>query len=111
MNLLETPVQKLVRLKASLRGMKLFRNNVGAYKLPSGKWLHYGLKNGSGDLIGWESVIITQEMVGKTIARFTSIETKRSKGGTLEEDQINWMKQVNAAGGNAIVARSPDDVV
>lgn len=63
---------------------------------------------GAADLCGWTTVEVTPAMVGKRVAVFTSIETKRTKGGRTSGDQINWMEQVQKAGGIAGVANSPE---
>lgn len=63
---------------------------------------------GACDLPGWTEVVVTQEMVGHTIAVFTSIETKRTKGGKPTDDQKNWRDQVWGAGGIAGIANSVD---
>lgn len=75
--------------------------------------LGFGLPNGdplvgASDLCGWTPVVITPEMVGKTVPVFTAIETKRSKGGKASDAQINFVQQVTAAGGIAGVANSPE---
>lgn len=63
---------------------------------------------GAADLPGWTTVRITPEMVGHDIAVFTSVETKRTKGGRTSPEQVNWMKQVQRAGGIAGIANSVD---
>lgn len=63
---------------------------------------------GTSDLIGWTRVLITADMVGATCAVFTAIETKKSKGGKTSDDQLNFIAQVQKAGGIAGVANSPD---
>jgi hypothetical protein len=63
---------------------------------------------GACDLPGWTTVTITPEMVGRQVAVFTSIETKRTKGGKASEEQINWCQQVDKAGGIAGIANSPE---
>jgi hypothetical protein len=97
----ETPLMREIRLAAPAH-VRLFRNNVGAFEWDLGKWLHYGLCKGSSDLIGW-----TQQD-GKAI--FTAVETK-GKRGRLTQDQENFLYQVEAAGGIAIVARSVDEAL
>jgi hypothetical protein len=67
-----------------------------------------GLFPGSGDLIGWRTITITPDMVGKPIAQFLSIEVK-TPTGRVRPDQRNWLDQINAAGGLAIIARSVTD--
>lgn len=73
--------------------------------------LGFGMPNGDPvkgacDLPGWTEIEVTPAMVGHKIAVFTSIETKRTKGGSTSDDQKNWMKQVRSAGGIAGVANS-----
>jgi hypothetical protein len=83
-----TPEQKAsqnVRLQASRWGAKLFRNNSGVLKNPSGIPVRFGLGNESeklnkkfksSDYIGFMPIKITQEMVGKTVAVFMAPEVK-----------------------------------
>ncbi len=78
----------------------IFRNNIGFDKLNKVK---YGLKKGSGDWIGWQTIVITPDMVGKKIARFASVETKAESD--MSEDQFKWHNAVIAAGGISIIAR------
>ena len=61
---------------------------------------------GVSDLNGWTSIVITPEMVGQTGAVFTSIETKRSRGGVTSVAQSNWIGNITRAGGIAFVANS-----
>lgn len=63
---------------------------------------------GASDLNGWTTVEITPEMVGKRVAVYTAIETKRTKGGRTSDVQANWCDQINAAGGIAGVANSEE---
>lgn len=114
-----------------VRGVKLFRNNVAqawvgkgftlkpgqTYRAQGGERvimdprpLHAGLVKGSGDGIGWRTITITPDMVGKPIAQFLSIETK-TRGGQIRPEQATWAKNVHAAGGKAIIARSAEQAV
>jgi len=53
----ETGIQQDIRLAlGSCPSIKMFRNNVGAYKDPTGRVIRYGLFVGSADLIGWRTV-------------------------------------------------------
>lgn len=82
----EAEVQAEVRLKTSQdHGVVLWRNNVGAFQSKTGTWVRVGLANDSkqmnavlksADLIGWTPIEITPDMVGQTVAVFTSIEVK-----------------------------------
>lgn len=72
--------------------------------------LHAGLLKGSGDLIGWRSVVIGPEMVGQTVAVFVSLEAKEGTGRS-SPDQVNWRTQIQQAGGIAAEVRSVEDAV
>lgn len=61
---------------------------------------------GAGDLQGWTRVEITPEMVGKTVAVYTSIECKREKGGRTSTEQANWAELITRSGGIGIIANS-----
>lgn len=100
----ESEVQKRVRLRYSETGHVLFRNNVGKLQDPRGRWVTFGLHVGSSDLIGWRSVVITPEMVGRTIAQFVSVEVK-AKRGQVRTEQAHWLATVAKAGGIAVVER------
>ena len=64
---------------------------------------------GQSDLLGWHSVVVTQEMVGTKVAVVTGIETKRTKGGHKREGQINFANQLEIAGGISGFASSPEE--
>lgn len=68
------------------------------------KLITFGFEPGSGDLTGWTPIVITQDMVGKTLAVFTSFEGK-SENDTIKQDQIDWAKKVRKAGGIAKIFR------
>lgn len=105
----ESTILKKCMMKASELGMRVFRNNVGLARQPNGQVIKYGLANGSSDLIGWMPITITADMVGKKVAQFVAIETKSSRGRATDA-QINFLKQVDEAGGVAILAKSEKDV-
>jgi hypothetical protein len=88
--------------------VRLWRNNTGAYPLPGGGWLRYGLCPGSADFVGLHSVVITPGMVGKRVAVFFALETKAPKG-VLEPHQERWLNEIKDAGGIAGVARSAEE--
>lgn len=82
----EDSVSKDIRFQTSNEcGTKLFRNNVGAFQSKTGAWVRYGLANESkamnshvksSDFIGFTPVVVTEQMVGSTVAVFTAIEAK-----------------------------------
>lgn len=106
----ETNLLQSIRLACSTRTTKLFRNNNGKLQDKTGRWVTFGLFPGSGDLIGWKSVVVTPDMVGQRIAQFVSLEVKAPRGHSTE-DQINWRESAKAAGGIAAEVRSPDDAL
>ena len=117
--MLEKGVANEVLLAMSARGTRLMRNNVasawigdvtrladGSILIRNPRILHAGLCKGSSDYIGWHPLVITPEMVGKTFAIYSAVETKKSKGGRVTPEQRNFIEQVRLAGGMAGVANS-----
>lgn len=111
-----------IRLEAAKRGIFLWRNNVGACKTEDGRFIRFGLANDSekvndvlksADLIGIRPLIITQEMVGKKIGVFTSVEVKKyaheltAKSGRIV-GQKNWKDLIARNGGVAIITNTLD---
>lgn len=103
----ELAVQNTIRLAVGRGATRLFRNNTGALKDPSGRLVRYGLCKGSSDLIGYRTITITPDMVGQQVAVFAAIEVKDRGAPTPE--QLQFIAQVQAAGGLAGVARSVAD--
>lgn len=66
-------------------------------------------QEGSSDLIGWYSVTITTDMVGKRIAIFTAFEIKTA-AGKVSPEQANFIKQVAENGGISAILRDKSDV-
>jgi len=110
----EEAVQVRIRLEASQKGLRLFRNNVGVLQDARGVPLRYGLANESkqqntilksSDLIGIRPIVVTQDMVGKTIGQFVAREVKQGswvyKGNQHEQAQLNFLGLINALGGDA----------
>lgn len=105
----ETAILRKILIRASELGARLFRNQVGVYELKDGRYLTSGLCVGSSDLIGWTLITVTPDMVGKTVAVFTAIETKAPKKHATEA-QSRFIDAVTFAGGIAGVAHSVEDV-
>ena len=101
----EQTIQQHIRLACSIGSCRLFRNNTGTLRDINGRPVSFGLCKGSADLIGWTTRTITPEMVGQTVAIFTSIEVKAATG-RIRPEQQQWLNAVAAAGGIAGIARS-----
>lgn len=122
---------KTIWAALSEAGATVFRNNVALAAVGKITWikqagtcrvlpgdavvrnarvLHAGLFKGSGDLIGWTEVVVTPEMVGKTVAIFTSVEAKDGTGKSSTE-QRTWRDNVVKAGGFAGEARCEVDAL
>lgn len=120
---LEDEIYQKILLETPKHGVTLWRNNCGAFKDSTGRWLRFGLANiskkaskffRSSDGIGFTEIIITPEMIGKKIAVFTAIETKEStwnpnkKLDEREVAQKNYIDYVLMRGGFAGFANSVD---
>lgn len=108
-----------------LRTTKIFRNNVGtAWQgqrvtirgvpphytiLKDARPVHFGLCEGSSDLIGWTEIIVTPDMIGKKICMFTALEVKGAHGGRVTEAQRNFIETVKGAGGIAGIVTSDEE--
>jgi hypothetical protein len=117
-------VQSMARLEASRRGIRAFRNNVGALPNPAGRPVRFGLANESkeinedvvksSDLVGWRKLVIDPRMVGYTVAQFWCREIKEPgwqfTGQGREGPQKAWIDMVNAEGGDAAFLTDPGQV-
>jgi hypothetical protein len=125
----ESPISKDIRIDLGGRqDTRLFRNNVGTFiqtNAPPSKvadvlraagiaprFVAVGLMEGSSDLVGWHSRIITADMVGSRVAIFTAIETKRPGHHTAPErleKQMQFINIVQRFGGLAGIATSVEE--
>ena len=104
----ETHLLQRIRLDLGREpGLRLFRNNCGKLRDPAGRWVEFGLHPGSGDLIGYHSLVVTPDLLGRRLAIFSSVEVKTETGRPTEQ-QVHWAEAVRAAGGFAGIARSPE---
>lgn len=110
----EAAVQAAVRLEAARKGVRLFRNNVGALVDSRGVPVRFGLANDSkqlnevmksADLIGWRPLLIEPRHVGTVVAQFVSREVKavgwHYTGADREPAQLAWAQLVTSGGGDA----------
>jgi len=111
---------QILKTLGKMQHVRMFRNNVGnawmgkeerlgtsAIILDRPRRVQFGLCKGSSDLIGWQEVIITEEMVGTKFAAFTAIEVKGQGSTTIEQQR--FVEAVNNAGGLAGIVRSIED--
>lgn len=101
----ESEIVADVRLALSKGPNRLFRNNVGALMDARGRLVSYGLCVGSSDLIGWRTVEITPEMIGRKIAVFVALEGKMP-GAYMTKEQQLFVEAVERAGGISGMFRS-----
>lgn len=93
MSELEKNIQQEIRLAASKENCILFRANAGMAwtgnkktRMKDGSLVihdprpFHGMIEGFPDLVGWQTVTITQEMVGQKMARIILPEVKQQKG-------------------------------
>lgn len=112
---LEAPILQQTRLEASRIGCRLFRNNRGLFFTMDGRKTRAGLEaDGASDLVGFAPVVITPDMVGKTVAVMLCVETKKSswKKPTTEHEreQENFINFINKSGGIAFFLNNPDNL-
>jgi hypothetical protein len=110
----EAAVQNQVRLEATRKGGRLWRNNVGALPDARGVPVRYGLANDSAavnavikssDLIGLMPKIVTAAHIGQTWGVYTARECKdgswRYAGTEREQAQLRYLTLVSSLGGDA----------
>lgn len=110
----EAGVTNDVRLEAGRKGVRLFRNNVGACADIKGRLIRYGLANESkrmnehiksSDLVGIRPLLVTPDMVGGIVGQFVAREVKAGawvyRGNDHELAQLRFMSLVVALGGDA----------
>ena len=111
--MLESAVQQRVRLELARMGALAYRNNVGACEDKQGRIIRYGLCNESAqmnralkssDLIGVVPVVVTPEMVGKTVGLFLAVECKKSDwymtpSDTRAQAQLRFIELIKSVGG------------
>lgn len=123
----EAKAKDNVLLRANQWNARLFKNNSGVAFDKNGRPVYFGLGNErkkkandirTADDIGWTEVTITPEMVGKKIAVFTCIDSKKLgfvvknnyTEGTTEYGQNKFFEIVKNANGIAGFASCPEQV-
>lgn len=116
----EMEVKARIRLDLGrVAGLRLFNNPVGVawhgktvaqtanlVTLQGARVVSYGLMPGSPDLIGWQSIVVTPEMVGQRVAVFVAPEIKRARGGDEAAHQERFQQAIRNAGGKSGFVRS-----
>lgn len=124
--------KKIMLALGKLPGVRIFRNNVGTAWVGNGsvrfnqrkeviveagdvlirqaRIFHAGLCKGSSDFIGFKSVEITPEMVGKNVAVFMGAEIK-TKTGKASPEQVDFINMVNKFGGIAFIVTDEVEAV
>lgn len=113
----EGAISNAIRIEASQKGMRLWRNNVGVLTDDTGRPVRFGLANDSPalnkkikshDLIGIDNSPIALADVGQPRGRFLSVECKEEgwhfTGTPREEAQQRWAEVVISLGGRALFA-------
>lgn len=83
------------------------RNHDGSITIVKPMRVRFGLCEGSSDLIGFVSRIITEADVGQTVAQFVAAEAKTTRG-RLRDTQAAYLETVERLGGRAGVFRSEE---
>ncbi len=115
----EAAVQVRVRLEASQKLCRLWRNNRGAFYDDTDRFIRFGLGNESSaqnnrlkshDLIGIRPILIEQHHVGHIIGQFLSREIKKASWkytSTPDEvAQLAWAELITSLGGDACFAHN-----
>ena len=115
----EAWAQSALRIEASRKGVKLFRNNVGALADKTGRFVRYGLANDSaaqnatlksGDLIGLRPTLIAGHVYGIFVSREMKSPGWQYTGTEREVAQLNWINLINSCGGDAAFATGPEGI-
>lgn len=113
----EAAIQNQIRLEASSKGARLWRNNVGAMYDENRRLVRYGLANESqainrviksSDLIGLRPIRIEQHHVGTVIGQFVAREVKSHvweyTNKPREIAQLKFIELIISMGGDAAFA-------
>lgn len=106
----ESQIQQSIRIACNSGKTRAWRNNIAKLKV-RGQWVGFGIPGkGGSDLIGFHTVTVTPEMVGRKLAVFLAIEVK-SPTGKPSPDQENFIQFIKESGGIAGIARSAEDAI
>lgn len=119
----EKNIQNEIRLAASKHGCTLFRANCGVgwtgnkkTRMKDGSLVihdprpFHGMIEGFPDLVGWQTITITEDMVGQKMARIIMPEVK-TPTGKKRDAQERFAKNALSKGVKYGFVRSVDDFV
>lgn len=90
---------------------RLFKFQCGTFELADGRFLTVGVP-GMSDLLGWKTIEITPDMVGRFIPVYCAIEVKKLGGRTEKKRlaaQKSFVSEVKRHGGIAGFATSVEE--
>lgn len=87
---------------------RLVKEQKHQIRLEHPRRIKFGLVTGASDLIGYVSVLITPEMVGRRVAVFLAPEIKVG-ADTMSAEQAHFHDMVKLAGGIAVECRAVGD--
>lgn len=121
MSELEKNIQQEIRLAAKDEGCTLFRANAGmawqgnkTQRMKDGSLVihdprpFHGMIEGFPDLVGWQTITITQDMVGKKMARIVLPEVKQ-KRGKARDAQVRFKAKADKDHAVCGLVRSVED--
>lgn len=94
-----TTWQRLWRINSGMAWAGKIISHVGGVLKLAGAHPFFGAPKGFSDLIGFDSIIITPEMVGKRVAVFVASEVKATPNDKLKKDQVNFKNLIVKMGG------------
>lgn len=88
-----------------------WRNQTGVFRAMDdpNRIVNVGIK-GSSDILTVAAIIITQEMVGKTVGVAVGIEVK-TKTGAQSDRQKKWQAAFEKRGGIYLISRSKEEAI
>lgn len=124
-------VRNIMLALGKIKGVRTFRNNCGVawigkskrftktttvtvnagdVLIQNGRVFHGGLCLGSSDIIGFQSLKVTPEMVGQTVAVFMAVEAK-TETGRLSPEQKSFIEMVGSFGGISAAVKNEVDAL
>jgi len=106
-----TTWQRLWRINSGMAWAGKIISRVGGIAKLANAHPFFGAPKGFPDMIGFDSIIISPEMVGKRVAVFVGSELKATKNDKLKKDQVNFKNLLVKMGGIHRLHRPGGEVV